>query len=84
MSDPFSTGYSAKVRLWLECEGEIIPLAQVAPDWIMPDRSCDLPASKGVVVVEVDGIEHRRPVLLPEGISADSTRVNVQPQATAA
>ena len=84
MHHPPEYGYSPKVRLWLECPTGNIQLSHVAPDWVIPQEPITLPPMHGVVVVEVDGVEHRRSVFLAEGISIDSRRVNVQPQATAA
>jgi hypothetical protein len=84
MQNPSEHGYSPTVRLWLECSSGIIPLSHVAPDWIIPQEPIALPPTPGVVVVEVDGIQHRRPVHLAQGISTSSRRATVQPQATAA
>ncbi len=67
MLESIPTGYSAKVRLWLEYRGNQIPLGQVAPDWVMPVDRCELDACEVIVVVEVDGVENRRRVALPVG-----------------
>jgi len=77
-----SNGYSPVARLWLEVEGRVISLAQVAPEWIIPQSPEHLPPCEGVVAVSVDGRPaHRRRVSLVSGMSADSTFVPIQDQA---
>lgn len=67
--------HSAVVRLWLECSGKTIPLAQVAPDWVIPREPRLLPPGEAVVVVEIDGHPRRRPVFLPQGMSSTPDQV---------
>ena len=75
---PVNGGYSARVRLRLECGGWVVPLAQVAPDWIIPSEGRELPPSYGEVVVDVDGREQRRWVYLPDGMRGGVERVAVE------
>ena len=70
-------GYSSRVRLRLERNGEIIPLAQVAPEWIMPVQPRDLPPCEAHVVVQVDGVDHPRRVYLPEGMSVSRSKAEI-------
>jgi len=76
-------GYSAQVRLRLECGGQAVPLSHVAPDWIMPAQPRDLPPGPGEIVTVVDGQEHRRSVFLDQGMSHTSVRVAVRPHVAA-
>jgi len=79
-ADHSSTGYSPKVRLWLECPGapERIKLRQVAPEWIVPASPVTLSAGRAVIVTDIDGREHRRAVVLTEGTSPQSDFVPVR------
>ena len=75
--NPVGNKYSSNVRLRLECDGAIIPLAQVAPDWIMPVQPVDLPPCEVDIVIQVDGVEDRRQMRLTNGMSVDDTVVSV-------
>jgi hypothetical protein len=73
-------GYSATVRLNLVYAGGVVPLEQVAGDWVIPEKSVVLPPGEAQVVVEVDGRESKRNVYLPEGMSGVlDTRVPIRP-----
>ena len=77
-----STPFSAKVRLWLECEidgGHVIRLAQVASDFVIAVEPEDIPECDASVVVSVDGKEHRRPVRFL-GMSAENPEAAVSPR----
>jgi len=60
-----------------------IPLAQVAPDWIIPAQPCEVPPGDADVVVEVDGHQHRRRVHLDHGIRNSCEPVPISTRATA-
>ena len=62
----------------MELAEEVIPLAQVAPEWVIPEQPRDLPSGEAVIVVEIDGRRHRRAVALVDGMSVSSTFVRVQ------
>lgn len=83
MQNDAIASYSAKVRLRLEHAGGIVPLAQVAPDWIIPAQPCEVPPGEADVDVEVDGHEHRRRVHLDQGISNSREPVPISTRATA-
>jgi len=76
------SGYSADVRLSLECGDTVMPLAQVAPDWIIPVQARDLPPTTGTVVISVDGRQHRHGVFLPRGMSHNSIQVAIESRAS--
>jgi hypothetical protein len=69
--------YSSSVRLRLEGAGQVIRLAQVAPDWVIPAEPMNLPACDVDVVVWVDGEEDVRHMHLPHGRSASGEKVRV-------
>jgi len=54
--------FSPDVRLWIEQGERIVPLHQVAPDWVMPKSGEDLRPGAAVVVSEIDGRRFCRPV----------------------
>ncbi|MEX2216836.1 MAG: hypothetical protein WD768_22170 [Phycisphaeraceae bacterium] len=72
-----TTGHSAVVELELQVDGKSIPLAQTSADWIMVDAPTTLPPCEGVVVVTVDGREHRSRVRLEKGVSPDVSHTPV-------
>ncbi|MEX2671904.1 MAG: hypothetical protein WD294_07325 [Phycisphaeraceae bacterium] len=71
--------HSANVRLYLESRGQTVALAQVAPNWVIPVESCNLPAGEAEVVTNVDGREHRWRVFLTDGMSDPHVRTQVRP-----
>ena len=66
------TGYSARVRIWLECEGHRIPLAQTSATFVIANRPIELPPeSCARIVFTVDEEEYRREVTLVNGMKID-------------
>lgn len=63
------TGYSATVRIWLECAGRVVPLAQTAGTFIISREPIELPANSDArIVFTVDDFEYRRDVTLVDGM----------------
>jgi len=85
-SAPTSTGYSAYVRLQLVLGDRTLELSSIGPDGISLREPAELPPCEAEVVMNVDDFEHRWPVYLPDGISANSREVRTvtQPAAPAA
>jgi hypothetical protein len=79
MATSSSSGYSADVQLWLETAGLIVELTQVGPDSIVVRQPITLPSSEADVVMQIDGHERRWRVLLPNGLSAESTIAETTP-----
>ncbi len=75
MNAPSETvGYSADVRMQLNVNGFVLPIAQLGPDFIiLRDRAAHPPA-EAEIVLSIDGEESRWNVHLPDGIVADRTR----------
>ena len=61
--------FSSRVRLRLERGNEVINLAQVAPDAIMMAEPSEMSAGEVTVIVQINGIDYPRQVILPDGIS---------------
>lgn len=70
------------MRLWLEYgeDGTRISLSHVEEGYIIPREAINLPPGEGVVVVSVNGHEHRRVVSLDEGMSEKDREVRVRPR----
>lgn len=59
--------HSSTIRLWIEINGTSYPLSQVAPSWVVFASAPLLGTCPGVIVVEIDGAQTRRNVILPYG-----------------
>jgi hypothetical protein len=59
--------YSSEVRLRLEAEGRVWPLAKIGGGKIVPSTALELPSCDAVVVMTVDGLERRWDVRLVDG-----------------
>jgi len=54
-----------------------LPVAQMGPDFVLVDAPVDHRPAVATVVMQIDGSERRWNVRLPNGISAQSTRVQI-------
>jgi len=70
---PFTTS----VKMWLDCEGSRIPLAQAGSTFVVPKTSRDMPACEANLVVCVDGKEHSRRVTLVRGMSSNERQAMI-------
>jgi hypothetical protein len=73
-------GHSADVRITLIFNGHSIPVAQLGPGFLLLDAPGDHPPGDASIVLRVDQSEEFWRVRLPEGISADTKRVNIVSQ----
>jgi len=66
-----SAPFAAPVGIWFEWEHGRIELAQAGSTFIMARKPQNLPANcPGHIVIRLSGEETRRPVRLPQGMSA--------------
>jgi hypothetical protein len=72
------SNYSASVDLRLEVNGQQWPLAKTGHDHFVPATPFELPPCDGVIVVSVDGNEHRSKVRLVNGVRPDDLCVQVE------
>ncbi|MEX1028245.1 MAG: hypothetical protein WD049_09615 [Candidatus Paceibacterota bacterium] len=73
------TGHSSTVRGWLLVEGQHLPLAQVGPGICVLREAINIaPNTEAQLMVEVDGDQRRRDVILHEGITAGSAAAKFQ------
>jgi hypothetical protein len=70
--------YSSSVDLHLEAEGGRWPLAKTSREHIVPATRFDLPVCDGVIVVNIDGKEHRSDVRLINGVCFFDGRVKIE------
>ena len=70
-------GYSSSVRGWLVVAGHRLRLAQVGPTKCVIRDSHSAPPMDAELHYEIDGVESRRTVYLPNGITPDSHEVEL-------
>jgi hypothetical protein len=64
------TGYSATVRLWLQCAGHTLPLAQTSSTFIIAKEPIELPPNTPAqIIATVDDTTYRRDVTLVHGMT---------------
>ena len=69
-------GYSAKVEAYLHVQDRRLKIGRIGASALELRETCDVPAStNATVVVSVDGLEQRMPILLIHGISNGSAIV---------
>jgi hypothetical protein len=69
-------GHSAKVDLNLLVDKRQLPLCQVGPKEVYLSEACEpIPATNGVIVITIDGVDHPMDVFFPNGIGTDGERV---------
>jgi len=72
--------YSAEVRLQMEAQGRIWPLAKIGKDHVVPAGQIELPPCDAVVIMTVDGSERRWDVRLVDGVSPIMGDVRTRPR----
>jgi len=72
--------YSADVRLDLEAQGQIWPLAKIGRDRIVSAEKIELPPCDAVVVMIVDGYERRWKVRLVDGATPIDHDIRTKPR----
>ncbi|MCI0748905.1 MAG: hypothetical protein L0Y58_26160 [Verrucomicrobia subdivision 3 bacterium] len=65
------------MKMRLLVNGSSIGVAQMGPDFLLVDAPINHPPGNASLVLQVDQIERRWDVHLPEGISAASKRVAI-------
>jgi len=82
MSSPsitrMSLGYSATVRMRLLVGAQSYAVAKVGPDFIVVKESVHLELCRAQLVVEIDGVEDRSSMLLPDGVRGPDERTRIE------
>jgi hypothetical protein len=68
LSSP-SSGYSPPIRVTLEIGSESLPVAELAPSYLVLRSARPMGPANGTVVLNVDGRSTRYAVVLPQGIN---------------
>lgn len=70
-------GYSATVRMRLIVGTKRLGVTKVGPDFIVLKESIHVKPSHAELIVEIDGVEDRSRIFLPDGlnVSDESTRI---------
>lgn len=71
-------GHSAQVKIELLIDAGSVPVSQLGPDFLLLDEPFDHPSGNAGLVLQVDQIERRWDICLPNGISASSNRVCIR------
>jgi hypothetical protein len=74
-----SAGHSAIVRIELRLHGQVLPIGQLGPDFLMLKDPVDHGPADGEILLSIDGDERRWRVRLPEGISAHERHTKIAP-----
>ncbi len=61
----------------LVVDGAELPIAQLGPDFVILETSADLPVPAAEIVLQVDTVERRWPVRLPDGLRASELRTRI-------
>jgi hypothetical protein len=70
-------GYSAKVQIQLFVNGQVFPVAQLGPDFLVLRESTNHPPAEAEISMSVDGRESRWPVRLVDGIAVDQWKTRI-------
>jgi len=61
----------------LRLGGQVIPVAQMGPDFLILKEPASSSARQGTILLVVDGVHEEIPVSLPSGLSPMSNRVPI-------
>lgn len=78
-------GYSARVRMWLECGGRKIQVSHSAGDYVIVAESIEVPPGVATFIFTIDDKRFEREVELIDGIRPDCLETairDVQPATT--
>ena len=65
------------MNLQLLVNGYCLPVAQLGPDFLLLNTPINHAPTSAIVIMQVDQNERRWNIRLPEGISAESQRVQI-------
>lgn len=70
-------GHSARVNMQLLVNGFTLPVSQLGPDFLLVNTPVNHAPGSATVVMQIDESERRWNVRLPQGMSAESKRVQI-------
>src|SRR5947208_7616578 len=74
---PVRRRHSAEVQMELRLEGRVLRLAQIGPDFLILKAPIDCPPCLATLWISIDGREHENKVRIPNGMRADSRKVEI-------
>ena len=74
---PNNPGHSADVRMELRLNGHVLPIAQLAPDYLILANPIDHPPAQAEIAMSIDDQRTRWPVFLPAGLSVGQRRTKI-------
>lgn len=77
MFPPSQKGHSAEVRMWMVVEERTIPLAQMAPDFVILQEPQQIPPCRVDMFLSVDGHLENWPAHLPKGVQPHLERTPI-------
>lgn len=69
------TPYSSNVELKLDVDGRELNIEQIARDYFILRDKVTVDATEAELVIIIDGIVERKPIILPNGICKSLDRV---------
>ena len=72
-----SYGHSAIVRMELRVNGQVLPIAQLGPDFLFLEKPIDHPPAEAEIGMWIDGREDRWRVHLIEGIKSAQHKTTI-------
>ena len=73
------TGHSADVKMRLQIGTSSFPVGQLGPGFLLLKKPVDHPPTKATMFLSVDDDERQWDVYLPDGISAGTRHVVIEP-----
>ena len=70
-------GHSADVRIQLYLNGNVLPVAQLGPDFLVLRKPIDHPAADAEIALSIDGHEERWRVRLEDGIKSGQRKTSI-------
>ncbi len=72
-------GHSAEVRMHLRLNGQVLPIAQLGPDFLVLKDPIDHPSADAEIDLTIDGVEDRWRVHLIEGLAIEKRKATLRP-----
>jgi hypothetical protein len=72
-------GYYRYVRMQLRVKGIKLRIVQLGEAFVILDAPVDHPPARGIITISIDGRVRRWPVILPDGMSAETRKQRLHP-----
>ena len=75
-------GHSARVRMELRIHGQVVPIAQMGPDFVIVKEPVEFPPGQAEIFMSIDGSARSWHVYLVEGVTARRRETRIAPATT--